>query len=292
MSIRGRTAEFDHCVERAERAQADRHLRGDLADRAGGRVWRHVAAGRRRRRHPYRRRYARGADAARRATPSGASFVGSTNALVPVSGATTVLPQATATLPPPTLASTGDEFATTAANAHVYRHEFATATADEYAAADRDAQLKPSNSAPTRTATKVPPILLLFDGDSLVLSNRSTRRVNISNLGFPGGICWAYVTFYADQWESPRLGSMPPGSCFVIWRNNRGEVATPDYCARVKRGLPPGRAVASGSAARRTRFSRFGLARSDRHLRDQRGRVRFRSRRVKSASPPIDAYNS
>ena len=75
------------------------------------------------------------------------------------------------------------------------------------------------------------PILLRYDDDMLVLLNRSTHRLSIRYMTFVRYDALGAVSFTADQWESPLLSAVLPQTCFVIWRNNRGEVETPDYCA-------------------------------------------------------------
>ena len=81
---------------------------------------------------------------------------------------------------------------------------------------------------PTQAGTT--PILLRYDGDKLVLINRSAHTLSIRYFTFIRYDAYGAVSFTADQWETPRLSAVLPQSCFVVWRNNRSEVETPDYC--------------------------------------------------------------
>ncbi len=80
------------------------------------------------------------------------------------------------------------------------------------------------------TQSDTTPILLRYDGDKLVLLNRSTHTLSIRYMTFVRYDAYGAVSFTADQWESPLLSAVLPQTCFVIWRNNRSEVETPDYC--------------------------------------------------------------
>ena len=85
-------------------------------------------------------------------------------------------------------------------------------------------------AAPIATGSSTTPILLRYDNDKLVLINRSTHTLSIRYLSFVRYDSLGAVAFTADQWESPLLSAVLPQTCFLIWRNNRGEVETPDYC--------------------------------------------------------------
>ncbi len=107
--------------------------------------------------------------------------------------------------------------------------------------------LPTDTSAPTLTSTPTPlstlalphgatrtpsdtPILLTYDNDKLVLSNRADHALNISYLYFSQQGAIGEISFYANQWETPRLNAVQPNTCLVIWRNNVAQVRLPDYC--------------------------------------------------------------
>jgi predicted Ser/Thr protein kinase len=93
-----------------------------------------------------------------------------------------------------------------------------------------EAVVETAVAALSATQSGTTPILLRYDNDKLVLINRSTRRLSIRYLSFVRYDSFGAVSFTADQWESPLLSAVLPQTCFLIWRNNRSEVETPDYC--------------------------------------------------------------
>jgi tRNA A-37 threonylcarbamoyl transferase component Bud32 len=101
---------------------------------------------------------------------------------------------------------------------------------------------------PTRTAETVlptltrrasafndddPPLLLIYDRDTLVAHNRSSRQLNLSDLSFvqalPNG---RELRFEARSWSGgvTQPGVLPGGDCFQIWTTDIFELPAPDYC--------------------------------------------------------------
>ncbi len=135
------------------------------------------------------------------------------------SATATFTPSATRTAAPTLAATVTDLLPTTAPSPTPLSAAATPAVTEAIAAPD-------SATQPGTT-----PILLRYDADKLVLINRSTHTLSIRYMTFVRYDAYGAVSFTADQWETPRLSTVLPQTCFLIWRNNRGEVETPDYCA-------------------------------------------------------------
>lgn len=112
----------------------------------------------------------------------------------------------------------------------------------------RTATLTPTRT-PTRTVTPTPTpsatapqgsysggpvintesnLVLIYNGDSLILWNRSDRWFNIGGLMFSQGRGSTRISFEASLWDVQLL---PNGQCLMLWRIGLRELDAPDYCS-------------------------------------------------------------
>ena len=74
-------------------------------------------------------------------------------------------------------------------------------------------------------------VSLIYDGDKLVLINRSGHTIDIRGWKFVQSSEFGEISFLATQWQTALLSTVQPESCFMIWRNSlSGGADTPDYC--------------------------------------------------------------
>ncbi|MBI5668310.1 MAG: serine/threonine protein kinase [Chloroflexi bacterium] len=77
------------------------------------------------------------------------------------------------------------------------------------------------------------PVLLRYDAKSLVLLNRSNRRVNVSGLEFVQVRAdGSKLVFDSQRWEGGTRSTraLPARNCFQVQRNDIAQLAEPDYC--------------------------------------------------------------
>jgi hypothetical protein len=79
-----------------------------------------------------------------------------------------------------------------------------------------------------------PPVVLIYDTQTLVLLNRSDGAVDISGLRFVRtNQIGREIAFEAFSWADTtavELDQMPAGGCFQVWLISLNVQPTPDYC--------------------------------------------------------------